>query len=266
MQIRSLGFQTNLMFSRFAGSVKDRGDYLVIQTPSNPGFHWGNYIIFSRAPQKGDLKTWTRTFDVEFPYYKEPHHYVFAWEEEPKSDFREFSDAGFKSDSSVVLTCNSLRSPAHLNQDIRIQKIQSDREWKQAVELQNLCADPQYLNDYYYEFKQRQMDQYRKMSEAGRGYWFGAFLGDKLVGDLGIFQDQKFGRYQSVGTHPDFRRKGICATLVYQAGLMMQKEYGLDLLVMEADPEYHAARVYESVGFKRNEVSYSLSWWKRSNH
>lgn len=31
---------------------------------------------------------------------------------------------------------------------------------------------------------------------------------------------------------------------------------------MEADPEYHAARIYESVGFKRGEINYSLSWWK----
>jgi hypothetical protein len=36
---------------------------------------------------------------------------------------------------------------------------------------------------------------------------------------------------------------------------------------MEADADYHAARIYESVGFKRHEINYALSWWKgKSTH
>lgn len=260
-----MGFQTNLMFSRFSGSVTDKGSYTLVQTPSNPGYHWGNYIIFDRPPQKGDLKSWTQLFDSEFPYYKEPHHYVFAWEPTPQSDgdYEEFLSAGFETDSAVVLTTDKLNPPPHLNQDVEVKKITSNEQWNDVVELQNLCADPKYMNDYYHEFKQRQMDQYRKMSEAGKGFWFGAYLEEKLVGDLGIFCEGKIGRYQSVGTHPDHRRQGICGTLVYQTGWSALKEFGVSNLVMEADPEYHAARIYESVGFQRNEVNHSLSWWKR---
>jgi len=33
---------------------------------------------------------------------------------------------------------------------------------------------------------------------------------------------------------------------------------------MEADPDYHAARIYESVGFKRCEMTYQLSWWNNN--
>mgnify|MGYP001580061515 CR=1 FL=1 len=62
MQIRSLGFLTNLMFSRFSGSVTDKGSYTLIQTPSNQGYHWGNYIIFDRPPRKGDLN-WKAAID-----------------------------------------------------------------------------------------------------------------------------------------------------------------------------------------------------------
>lgn len=78
MRIGSLGFQTHLLFSRFAGSVIDRGFYTLIQTPSNPGHYWGNFIIFNRPPQKGDFKRWIKIFDKEFPYYESPQHYVFA--------------------------------------------------------------------------------------------------------------------------------------------------------------------------------------------
>ena len=100
------------------------------------------------------------------------------------------------------------------------------------------------------------------MSEAGLGHWYGAYLGDKLVADLGIFCDDRLGRYQSVGTDPLYRKRGICGTLVFRAGEMATEEFALENLVMEADPGYHAARIYESVGFEVCEENYSLSWWK----
>lgn len=51
MIIRSLGRRTDLIFAKFSGRVIDRGSYTLIQTPSNPGFHWRNYIVFDHAPQ-----------------------------------------------------------------------------------------------------------------------------------------------------------------------------------------------------------------------
>lgn len=71
------------------------------------------------------------------------------------------------------------------------------------------------------------MEQYRSMAEAKKGHWFGAFLNGKLIGDLGVFFEEHVGRYQSVGTHPDFRRKGVCGNLIYQAGLVALREFGV---------------------------------------
>lgn len=264
MVIRSLGRLTDLIFAKFSGTVIDKGSYTLIQTPSNPGYHWGNYIIFDHTPQKGSFKKWTQLFDREFSYYSEPHHYVFTWDTgaSNKGDYQEFLDANFKLESAFVLTSDKLNPPPHINNRVQVRKILSDKDWAEVTQLQILCAEPQFMNGDYEQFKQRQMASYRKMSEAGMGSWFGAFRDGKLVGDLGIFYEGNMGRYQSVGTHPDHRRQGICGTLVYQAGLLAFAEFGVSHLVMEADIDYHAARIYESVGFKRNEVNYALSWWK----
>ncbi len=262
MQIKSLGFQTNLIFSRYSGSVSDKGSYTLVQTPSNPGYHWGNFIIFDRPPRMGDFKAWTELFDKEFTYYEEPHHYVFAWEGDGLGENQEFLDANFESDSALVLTTENLNPPPFVNDKIQVRKIKTDAEWEAVIELQTLCADPKFFNDYYREFKRRLMAEYRRMSEDGRGFWFGAFIDNNLVGDLGIFYKNNVARYQNVGTHPEHRRKGICGTLVYRTGLIALEEFCVQHLVMEADPEYHAARIYESVGFKRIETNHSLSWWK----
>ena len=46
MLVRSLGYRTDLMISAINGEVTDRGDYLVIRTPSNPTYYWGNFLLY----------------------------------------------------------------------------------------------------------------------------------------------------------------------------------------------------------------------------
>lgn len=115
----------------------------------------------------------------------------------------------------------------------------------------------------YRAFKERQMARYRGMVRAGLGHWFGAFLEGRLVADLGVFRDGELGRFQSVGTHPNFRRRGICGTLVYRAASYAYEAMGIRTLVMVADEHYHAARIYESVGFRPTEKQRGLGWWNK---
>ena len=50
------------------------------------------------------------------------------------------------------------------------------------------------------------------------------------MADLGIYFEDDLGRYQNVTTHEDFRRQGICATLVYEAGQYAIKNWKLNAL------------------------------------
>jgi predicted GNAT family acetyltransferase len=56
-----------------------------------------------------------------------------------------------------------------------------------------------------------------------------------------------------VETHPEFRRRGICGTLVYESARHALGSLGAERLVMVADAHYHAARIYESLGFRPTE-------------
>jgi ribosomal protein S18 acetylase RimI-like enzyme len=269
MKITSLGYKTNFIFAKFSGSIIDQGDYTLIKTPKNPGYYWGNFIVFDKAPVSGDYKKWKNLFDKEFSYYKEPHHYAFTWDTEAAKpeDINEFIDNNFDLDTEVVLTTSRLNPPPHVNEKLELRKIKTDEQWQQIIDLQVASADPKYMNEDFEKFKQEQMSEYRSMSEAGHGFWFGGYIDDLLVGDMGLFYEGDIGRYQSVGTHPEHRRKGVCGTMVYKVGQLMQADFNLRNLVMVADENYHAARIYESVGFKKTETQYALTWWhsKSSN-
>ena len=77
----------------------------------------------------------------------------------------------------------------------------------------------------------------RSLVEQGRGQWFGAFLDGRLVASLGLFvASAGLARFQEVKTHPDFRGRGLCGTLVHHASRYGLDELGVATLVMVADP------------------------------
>ena len=254
-----------MIFHRFDGVVLDRGDYLVVKTPSNPGFFFGNFLLFFQAPQPGSLFRWKELFKKEFADTPEVQHFTFLWDSpsEGLGEVTEFGAEGFQVDFSVVLTARSVHKPQKLNSCITVRPISTDAEWREVIASQIRSKATEYEEIMYREFKEKQMARYRTMSEQGMGHWFGAFLNEKLVGDLGIFQEGSLGRFQSVETHPDFRRQGICGRLVFESARYALNQMGVTDLVMVADENYHAAKIYESVGFAPSVKEYSAFWWNK---
>ena len=58
MEIKSLGYRTDLLLLELSGSVfHDAGEYVVVRTPDNPGFWWGNFLLYRTPFAPGDTKT-----------------------------------------------------------------------------------------------------------------------------------------------------------------------------------------------------------------
>jgi hypothetical protein len=71
MQVTSLGFRTDVALRVLEGAqTTDRGDYLVVRTPSNPDFYWGNFLLLGAWPEPGTPNTWLARFAEEFPQAK----------------------------------------------------------------------------------------------------------------------------------------------------------------------------------------------------
>lgn len=252
MQIQSPGYLSECLFIRFSGQVIDRADCVVFETPSNPRYYWGNALIFPAPPGPDDFDRWRARFRLEFQHAPAVKHEAYGWSGEPPTPeaLKPFEDAGFELEEHAVLTTSSVNPPRRVNQQVEIRALTSDADWQKATALQIECRDDGFALETYTPFKTQQMLEYRRMSEAGLGAWFGAFLGERLVADLGIFAEAGVGRFQTVETHPDFRQQGICGTLVYRASRYALETLGAQTLVMVADEHYHAARIYESVGFQ----------------
>ena len=261
MNIQSLGFRTDLFFPRFEGEIDDRGDYLVVKTPQNPQFHWGNFVLFDRPPTGTDLELWREIFQKEFSDQPEVRHQCFGWDgvDGTVGDLTAFEAAGFRLDHGFVLTAESVNPPKKSAEGFNIRPFREDWEWEAAVENRVINREMSIDEDSYRRFSSRQMDRYRAMMAAGHGRWFGAFAGNKLAGDLGVFVFDGVGRFQSVGTHPNFRRRGVCQTLLATASQSAMSDFGAQKLVIVAEYNSVAAGLYEHIGFVPTEHQMGIS-------
>ncbi len=260
MQIRSLGYRTDLIFARFSGQVADAGDCLVIRTPSNPAHWWGNFLIFPDPPGEDSLPAWTRRFHQEIASKQPAEHLTFGWDSPrgERGQVEPFLEAGFILNENVVLTAERVGPPPHPNGEVWIRTLETDAEWEQALENQVEIGAAEFPEAEYRLFRARRMEEYRRMARAGLGAWLGAFVEGRLVADLGVFVDGPVARFQAVETHPDFRRRGICGTLVHAGARHALSVLAAERLVMVADEHYHAARIYESLGFRPTERQLGL--------
>jgi GNAT superfamily N-acetyltransferase len=262
MEVHSLGYQTDLIFPAFDGEVIDRGDYLVIKTPSNPTFYWGNFLLFDSPPREGDYLIWRELFAREIGKPPQVIHQAIGWDstEGESGVIQPFLNNGFRVEHLVVLTTKRNDIIQKASSGISIRQLLSDDDWTQSVENQVISREPIFAEESYRVYRQGQVKRYRKMVSGGLGAWFGAFAGDRLVGDLGIFCSADLARYQSVQTHPDFRRRGIASALVYQAARYAFDNHNVETLVIVAEADSPAQRLYQSIGFRITE--FQMGVWK----
>lgn len=259
----SLAYFTDLALRRQEGSmVERRGDVTVVRSPQNPTFWWGNFLLMSAPPREGDLARWEALFAAHHPAARHRTFGVNTADGDlgAADDFRA---AGYDVLADSVLTAGQTHPPRHVSRDAELRPLDSDADWAAALDLRMAvnAADPQgHEAGAYREFAARKLADHRRAQAAGHGAVFGAFddAGAMLSG-LGIFDaGEGVARYQSVETHPQARGRGLAGSLVHAAGEWARSTLGTRTLVIVADPEYHAQRLYESVGFRQTETQVAI--------
>ena len=80
MIVRGLGLTTELGLFATRGRVLDREDYLVVTTPDDPGYYYGNFLVLPAAPQVGEVAFWSRRFSDELGSNREIRHITLCWD------------------------------------------------------------------------------------------------------------------------------------------------------------------------------------------
>lgn len=251
MEIQSLGFRTDLALLQKAGSqVEDRGTHLVIRTPDNPTYFWGNFLLLAQPPAPGGEREVVGAFRTEFPVAT--HVSIGIDVTEDPGDMQAWRDAGLTVDVATVLSASAVVQPLAPIGDVEVRALESDDDWEQRARLGQVLY-PSTSEESYLAFARGKNAQERALAGADGegGARYGAFVDGTLVSTAGIFLTEPgLARFQTVETHPDHRRQGIGAAVVHAAGRHALEKLGAERLVIVADTDADAIRIYRRLGFE----------------
>ena len=248
MHLRSVGLATDVELAATRGVVSDHENYLVVATPDDPTYYFGNLLVLPAPPQVGEVAYWTRKFGEEFA--KEPaiRHVTLRWDgiagDLGAAD--ELRAAGFEVEVTQVMTARTVTAPRVA---LEVRPLTTP-EVTLTAELEYRDADRH--DDAYLQFLQRRAVWKQSLVATGRALWFGAFDHGELVGSLGLVALGTRARYQDVQTAATHRKRGIASALLAAAAREVLP--AIDQFVIVAEPGSAASRVYERAGFRATEL------------
>lgn len=262
---RALVWQTTVDVLPVDRVVERRDGHLVISSPSNPTHHWGNLLLFDEPPAGGDGARWEVHFQCAFGADPRVQHMAFGWDRVDGAvgvAHEEFVVRGYKLETTVGLVATPDRLITHPRENravqVRALELSAGRDeglWEQVAALQVAARDEGLDEDLYAAFCRRRLDDQRALLRLGRGAWYVACDGggSEVVASCGVVVTGTRARFQSVDTKAACRRRGICSRLVVEAAHRAAEQFGATQFVIVADADYHALRLYESLGFEQSE-------------
>jgi GNAT superfamily N-acetyltransferase len=239
-----LGWHTDLAVRRLDGStIEEHDDHLVVRTPANPLFYWGNFLLVTDPDRVDEPERWLELFEDELP---DAAHRAIGLVAPPR-DEAAWRALDLELDHDDVLATDTCPEPTPLTQGYLVRQITDAIEWEQStgMRIEEFAPD----DPREARFERTATESRITMTAAGTAAWFGAFHGDRLVAELGIVDcGEGVARYQAVVTQADHRRHGLAGHLLGVAA-RWAADRGTGHWVIVADDGSDAARLYRSRGF-----------------
>lgn len=259
MKIESLGLKTDIMISSLECEMHYEEQYAYMKTPKRGDYYWGNFLITqaqinSQAELDALINVYKRHFDTHGKFI------TIAFDN-PMGDIGRlsiFKNNDFDIYTNLVMQLNKedWKAKNDLNENYTFKVIKTK---DYIMDLVAVHHDP----DWRYgpgqdEFLAGKFEALIKLEENGVGQRYVLMDYDKIIADLGIYHQNRLARFNDVVTHKDYRNQGLCYTLVNKASEYIFNNSDVETLVMQADENYFAHKIYRKVGFEKTEKLISI--------
>jgi GNAT superfamily N-acetyltransferase len=249
-----LPFRGELVVHEACREVREHDGYFVVSDRNNPRFHWGNYVHLRNVPGGKDIGYLEGLHEEELPHVGA--RFIFTWNDDLRLSLTTdrlkelFADAGYGFETSIcmVATPDAVKDSVPRAHDVTcdVREIRTDGDWQKALENQLLCRRQEGGEEHIFV----RMRSARDAVERGRGLWMGAFEGERLVGDLGVFWSGNLCRFQAIGTRPSHRGRGIATQMVVEAVRRVSQKVPDPTFVILTALDGAPRRIYERCGFE----------------
>ncbi len=242
----SPGWKTDLDILEMSGSlIEDFGDHLVVKTPYNPNYHWGNCLLVTDLEAANNADKWIQRYSDLFP----ENQWLAIGLPAMPTDTEAWLRHGVELEQLDVLSTDAMPKQQPLA-DGYTTRVFQEHDWEALTnkELAEGLSEGGYEPAAIESFVLETNANRRRLVASGQAAWFGAFYEGELVANLGIVICGETWRYQSVETSTKHRRKGLASHLLGLAA-SWSLEQGCKNWVIVAQDASDAGRVYRRAGF-----------------
>lgn len=222
-------------------------DRAVQRSPAEPDFWFGNRTVFFAPPDDPAAQIAQAQRDVP-----DVAPSVITWDIPDLNPevFRAALEAeGYEVETGVTLIGTQAARPG-VPDCVQFREITRTADWQAVVELQTqIMVEEGYSPETIPPYMTSTFERRRKISNAGRGAWFGLFDGDLLVADMGVVWSPEIVRFQSVETRDTHRKRGLCSALLGEVSAFARAKTPKATQVIVSEANSPAARVYARAGF-----------------
>ncbi|SDE70086.1 GNAT family N-acetyltransferase [Limimaricola pyoseonensis] len=251
----TLGFASDALVLSGAARIEPHDDRLVIRTPAEPDFWFGNMVVFRDPP---DPEAQIARYHADFP---EAKHVTLGWDRpdlERGAALDALAAQGFEIGETDVLALRGELQRLEAPEGIAIRAVEGEADWAQLFDLHLATAREEGMEGPEFRaFLAGRMATRRRQIATGFGIWLAAHDGAGMVAALGIFADDHVARYQEVETAANHRRRGICAALVCAGADWAAARRPGAVPVILADRHGPAGRIYRRCGFAHEETLFT---------
>ena len=241
------GWETDLAILKHSGSViEEFKDHILIRSPHNPDYHWGNFILVTNKALVDDSNRWMQAFHDAFP---EANWVAIGLTEYPKAE-QSWQSHGLELERMDVLKSNVTPSIPEIS-PVYESRIFQEEDWDLLIakEISENKKSGEHESESFDRFITNSINGSKELSRIGIAAWFGAFYESELVASLGIILCGDIARYQSVQTTEEHRRQGLASHLLGKAANWARLK-GCRTLVIVTESTNDAGRVYRKAGFQ----------------
>jgi hypothetical protein len=127
-----LSWHTDLAVLRLEGStIDERPDHLVVRTPANPLYYWGNFVLVTDPGRVDEPEHWLDVFETEHP---EAAHRSIGLVTRP-TDAASWQALDLELTHDDVLVAQTCPEPTPVPQGYLVKQIADAIEWEQSTGL-----------------------------------------------------------------------------------------------------------------------------------
>ena len=259
--MRSLGTVTEEFTQPAAVVREERDGCTLFSTPERRDYWCGNkHVLDAAPPSRGAVEAELRALESDLPRTSGVEHLLFEWES-ASGEYPAWADElgmleaitqpSLVRDAVLVLEGAPTAPP---DPGVNVRAVDTPEDWRRLVELTDLVVPPDQIE--FYRWKTRA--QRELVTERHDGGWWAVETDGLLASSAGQVRHDGVARFQSVQTHPAFRRRGFAAHLCHWIARRQHEAHRDEPQVLLANSGSSSQRIYERLGFRVRSYYWTL--------